>query len=244
MNIYAFIPARYQSTRFPGKPLARIAGKPMIQHVYERASSCRQLSKVYVATDDERISDCVHEFGGRVVITEKQHRSGTDRICEAAQKAGLAEEDLVVNIQGDQPAFHPSVVTQLIKPLIEDGSINMTTLRYKFTDKSDAQNPNSVKVVTDSQGFALYFSRYPIPFFRDIESKGVAYYKHLGFYGFRMSLLVRFTGLPEGILESAEKLEQLRLLENGFKIKVLESPFDSVEVDVPEDVKNVEEMLR
>ena len=243
MKIYAFIPARYQSTRFPGKPLTRIAGKPMIQHVYERAISCRELSKVYVATDDERISDCVHEFGGRVVMTGKAHLSGTDRISEAARKTDLEKEDLVINIQGDQPIFHPSIISQLVKSLVEDSSIPMTTLRYKFTDKNDVQNPNNVKVVTGGQGFALYFSRYPIPFLRDAESKRV-HYKHLGFYGFRMEFLVRFTRLSEGMLESAEKLEQLRPLEHGFKIKVLESPFDSVEVDVPGDVKKVEEILR
>ena len=242
MKIFAFIPAGYQSTRFPGKPLARIAGKPMIQHVYERAISCPELSDVYVATDDERISTYVHEFGGKAVMTEKTHRSGTDRISEAARKMGLEREDLIVNIQGDQPVFHSSIVSRLVKPLVEDRSIPMTTLKYRITDENDVQNPNYVKVITDRQGFALYFSRSPIPFYRDDKSKKV-HYKHLGFYGFRMDFLIQFTRLSEGMLESAEKLEQLRALEYGFKIKVLETPFDSIEVDVPGDIKKVEEIL-
>lgn len=243
MKIFAFIPARYHSTRFPGKPLALIAGKPMIQHVYERALSCGELSEVFVATDDERISACVEGFGGKAIMTAKEHRSGTDRITEAAMKNGLEEGDIVVNIQGDQPLFRPSVVTLLVEPLIEDSSIPMSTLRCKIADRDDVNNPNHVKVVTDAQGFALYFSRYPVPFFRDPESRQV-HYKHLGFYGFRMGFLVKFTSLPAGVLESAESLEQLRALEYGFKIKVSETTSDSIEVDVPEDVRRVEEILR
>ena len=242
MKIFAFIPARYQSTRFPGKPLALIGRKPMIQHVYERAMSCLEISEVYVATDDERISACVIEFGGKVVMTDQTHRSGTDRICEAATKIGLNTEDLIVNIQGDQPIFHPSIVSQLIKPFVEDRSIPMTTVKWKITDPDDIRNPNHVKVVTDRQGFALYFSRYPLPFFRDSESRQI-HYKHLGFYGFRMAFLLKFTRLSQGALEAAEKLEQLRALEHGFKIKVVETPFNSIEVDVPEDVEEVEEVL-
>jgi len=242
MKIFAFIPARYQSTRFPGKPLALIGEKPMIQHVYERAMSCPEISEVFVATDDKRISACVIEFGGKVVMTEQTHRSGTDRICEAATKIGLNTEDLIVNIQGDQPIFHPSIVSLLIKPFGEDRSVPMTTVKWKITDPDDIRNPNHVKVVTDRQGFALYFSRYPLPFFRDAESRQV-HYKHLGFYGFRMEFLLKFTRLSQGVLEAAEKLEQLRALEHGFKIKVVETPFNSIEVDVPEDVMRVEEIL-
>jgi len=242
MKIFAFIPARYQSTRFPGKPLALIGGKPMIQHVYERAVSCPEISEVYIATDDERISACVLGFGGKAVMTEQTHQSGTDRICEAATKIGLNTEDLIVNIQGDQPIFHPSIVSRLIKPLLEDRAIPMTTLKWEMKDISDIQNPNHVKVVSDRQGFALYFSRYPLPFFRDAESRQV-HYKHLGFYGFRMEFLLKFTRLSQGVLEAAEKLEQLRALEHGFKIKVVETPFNSIEVDVPEDVEKVEAVL-
>jgi 3-deoxy-manno-octulosonate cytidylyltransferase (CMP-KDO synthetase) len=242
MKIFAFIPARYQSTRFPGKPLALIGGKPMIQYVYERAMSCPEISEVCVATDDKRISACVIEFGGKVVMTGQTHRSGTDRICEAATKIGLNTEDLIVNIQGDQPIFHPSIVSRLIKPFVEDQSVPMTTVKWKITDPDDIRNPNHVKVVTDRQGFALYFSRYPLPFFRDSESRQV-HYKHLGFYGFRMEFLLKFTRLSQGVLEAAEKLEQLRALEHGFKIKVVETPHNSIEVDVPEDIEKVEEIL-
>jgi 3-deoxy-manno-octulosonate cytidylyltransferase (CMP-KDO synthetase) len=241
MKIFAFIPARYQSTRFPGKPLSLIAGKPMIQHVYERAFLCPELSEVYVATDDERISDCVYGFGGKVVMTKMAHQSGTDRICEAALKTGVGKKDIIVNIQGDQPLFDPSVITLLVKPLVEDESLPMSTLKWKITDDSHIRNPNHVKVVTDNQGFAIYFSRCPVPYFRDTGSG--TYYKHLGFYGYRMEFLTRFTRLSQGKLESAEKLEQLRALEHGFKIKVMETPFNSVEVDVPEDIETVENIL-
>jgi len=214
----------------------------MIQHVYERAMSCPEISEVFVATDDKRISACVIEFEGKVVMTGQTHRSGTDRICEAATKIGLNTEDLVINIQGDQPIFHPSIVSLLVKPFVEDRSVPMTTVKWKITNPDDIRNPNHVKVVTDRQGFALYFSRYPLPFFRDTESRQV-HYKHLGFYGFRMEFLLKFTRLSQGVLEAAEKLEQLRALEHGFKIKVVETPFNSIEVDVPEDVMRVEEIL-
>ncbi len=214
----------------------------MIQHVYERVMSCPEISEVCVATDDKRISTCVIEFGGKVVMTGQTHRSGTDRICEAATKIGLNTEDLIVNIQGDQPIFHPSIVSLLIKPFVEDRSVSMTTVKWKITDPDDIRNPNHVKVVTDRQGFALYFSRYPLPFFRDGESRQV-HYKHLGFYAFRMEFLLKFTRLSQGVLEAAEKLEQLRALEHGFKIKVVETPFNSIEVDVPEDVMRVEDIL-
>ncbi len=243
MKTFAFIPARYGSTRFPGKPVALIAGRPMIQRVYERALLCHELSDVYVATDDERISDCVHGFGGKPIMTDKSHRSGTDRISEAARKVGLANEDIIVNIQGDQPLFDPSLVSKLVSPLAEDRSLAMTTLKWKIEDEKDIHNPNHVKVVTDQQGFALYFSRYPVPFLRH-GTFGTLHYKHLGFYGYRMEFLIHFTGLTDGVLESTEKLEQLRALEHGFKIKVLETAFNSIEVDVPEDIQKVEDILR
>ena len=214
----------------------------MIQHAYERALSCPELSAVYVATDDDRIADCVNQFGGTAVITSKTHRSGTDRIAEAALKMGVQDDDLVVNIQGDQPSFHPSVVTDLVQPLIDDKTIPMSTLKYKIRDKKDIQNPNHVKVVTDKEGFALYFSRCSIPFCRDGMLDGV-YFKHLGVYCFRMDFLMRFTSLAEGTLERLEKLEQLRALEHGYRIKVSETIHDSIEVDVPEDVEVIEKVL-
>ncbi len=243
MKVVAFIPARYASSRFPGKPLALIAGKPMIQHTCERARLCPELSDVYVATDDERIADCVHQFGGKALMTAPTHRSGTDRIAEAALQIGLGDDDLVVNIQGDQPSFQASVVTDMVRPLMKDPTLPMSTLKFKMSDPKDILNPNHVKVVTDRNGFAIYFSRCPIPFCRDGMSEGV-HFKHLGFYCFRMAFLIQFTGLEEGTLESLEKLEQLRALEYGYPIKVLETLSDSVEVDVPDDVKIIEKILR
>ncbi len=242
MNTYAFIPARYQSSRFPGKPLAMINGKPMIQHTYERALACPELSAVYVATDDDRILECVKGFGGKALMTRPGHVSGTDRIAEAAQKIGVKDRDLVVNIQGDQPSFQPEVVSAMIAPLVADETIPMSTLKCRIRDENDVINPNHVKVVTDNRGFALYFSRCPIPFCRD-ANPGQVHYKHLGFYCFRMDFLLKFTALPEGKLESLEKLEQLRALENGYRISVPESMYDSIEVDVPEDVDAIEKIL-
>ena len=161
MKVIAFIPARYQSTRFPGKPLALIMEKPMIQHVYERAASCPDLTDVCVATDDERILNCVVQFGGKALMTRKGHRSGTDRVCEAALKSGLGQEDVVVNIQGDQPVFDPSVIPQMIAPILEDPSVAMSTLKCRIEREEEIRNPNCVKVVTDKEGFALFFSRLP-----------------------------------------------------------------------------------
>ncbi len=243
MNIIAFIPSRYDSTRFPGKPLAPIAGEPMIRHVCRCAASCPDISEVYVTTDDERIFKCVDNFGGKAVMTAKEHPSGTDRIAEAAQKLGLSKDDLIVNIQGDQPVFDPGIISEMIAPLVKDGDIPMSTLKYRITDRNEIENINIVKVVTDNDGFALYFSRYPIPFNRDPESS-VVHYKHLGLYAYRRGFLAEFSRLPIGRLEAAEKLEQLRALENGFKIKVVETASDSVEVDTPADIKKVEGLIK
>jgi 3-deoxy-manno-octulosonate cytidylyltransferase (CMP-KDO synthetase) len=243
MKIYAFIPARYGSSRFPGKPLAHVAGKPMIQHVYERTVSCPDLSGTYVATDDERIVDCVKAFGGNAILTGESHRSGTDRICEAAKKTGLQQDDIVVNIQGDQPLFNNVLVSQLVRPLLEDETIPMSTLKWRIKDRVDVSNPNQVKVVTDRQGFAIYFSRHAIPYVRDLE-EGPVFFKHLGVYAYRMGFLMKYTSLPEGVLESAEKLEQLRALEHGFRIKVIETEYNSPEVDIPADIKKAEDYFR
>ena len=242
MKVIIFIPSRYDSKRFPGKPLALIRGKPMIEHVYLRAMSCPEISDVVVATDDKRILKCVQDFGGKAVITEKKHPTGTDRIAEASAKMNLDSDDVVVNIQGDQPLFNPSAITQLISPLKEDAHIPMSTLKYRITDESEIENPNHVKVVTDGEGFALFFSRSPVPFFRNATSDRI-YYKHLGFYAYRKGFLEKFGALPVGDLESSEKLEQLRVLEHGFKIKVVETRFDSIEVDTPDDIKRVEELM-
>lgn len=243
MKTYAFIPARYGSRRFPGKPLVLIAGKPMVQHVYERTSACPGLAGVYVATDDERIARCVKDFGGRALMTRSDHSSGTDRICEAAVSLGLGGDDVVVNIQGDQPLFRPELVGILTAPFREEEGILMTTLMHPIRDARDLENPNHVKVVTDKRGFALYFSRCPIPFVREAGGVGGRHFKHLGVYAYRMDFLVRFTGLSRGVLEEAEKLEQLRALENGYRIRVIETDMNSLEVDVPDDVRAVEAAL-
>jgi len=243
MKIFAFIPARYQSTRFPGKPLALIKGKPMIQHVYERALQCHEISDTYVATDHVGILEHVQGFGGKAIMTSQEHLSGTDRICEAALTLGLSKNDIIVNIQGDQPNFNPSMISDLVAPLLEDTSAPMATLKYRLHREEDIQNPNQVKVVTDKQGYALYFSRSPIPFLREGARTGVVYYKHLGVYAYRTDFLVRFTRLKPGILESVEKLEQLRALEYGYKIKVRETRYNSLEVDVPEDIERIEKAL-
>jgi 3-deoxy-manno-octulosonate cytidylyltransferase (CMP-KDO synthetase) len=244
-NVVAIIPARYHSNRFEGKPLARIAGKPMIQHVYERATAVKLLSRVAVATDDERIADCVRGFGGEVVMTSPDHASGTDRLAEAATLLDIAEQDVVVNIQGDQPLFPAEVVTQVATPLLEDPALPMATLIYKIVRPEEITDPNHVKTVFDRHGLALYFSRSPIPFQRNPdEPVAPTYYKHLGFYAYRKGFLLTFVGLPEGEWERFEKLEQLRALEFGYAIKVVLTEHDSIEVDTPSDLKRVEEILK
>jgi 3-deoxy-manno-octulosonate cytidylyltransferase (CMP-KDO synthetase) len=251
MKIPAFIPARYDSTRFPGKPLALIAGKPMIQHVYESAKKCPEISDVFVATDDERIADCVHGFSGKVVMTGRDHPSGTDRIAEAASLMDLQSDDLVINVQGDQPTFdhrcfsRHQCFSHLIQPLMEDADVLMSTLVFQITDErgeNDPRNPKHVKTVSDKEGDALFFSRSVIPHYRDSGADRV-YYKHLGFYAYRVRFLTKFATLPVGVLEEAEKLEQLRAVEHGYKIKVVESPCDSFEVDTPEDIEIAERIL-
>jgi 3-deoxy-manno-octulosonate cytidylyltransferase (CMP-KDO synthetase) len=242
LKIVAFIPARYHSKRFKGKPLALIAGKPMIQHVFQRSEECPELDEIYVATDDRGIYKCVKEFGGHAIMTDESHLSGTDRIAKAAEKINLADRDIVVNIQGDQPIFQPSMISDLVRPLIEDPKIPMSTLMNKIKEDRELFDTNNVKVAVDNNGYALYFSRLPIPFCRDQESK-TTHYKHLGFYAYRKEFLLKFTELSYGLLEEAEKLEQLRALEHGFKIKVVETIFDSIEVDTPEDIKIVEKKL-
>lgn len=243
-KVVAIIPARYHSNRFEGKPLAKIAGKPMIQHVYDRARSVAMLSRVAVATDDQRIADCVRSFGGEVIMTRSDHVSGTDRLAEAASIMGISEQDVVVNIQGDQPLFEAEVVSQVASPLLADPSLPMATLIYKIVRQEEISDPNHVKTVFDRHGNALYFSRSPIPFQRNPEEPvAPTYYKHLGFYAYRKGFLLTYVNLPEGEWERFEKLEQLRALEYGYSIKVVLTEHDSIEVDTPNDLKRVERML-
>jgi len=243
-NVVAIIPARYHSNRFPGKPLAKILGKPMIQHVYERAGHVPLLSRVVVATDDERIAECVHAFGGEVVMTRSDHVSGTDRLAEAATILDIAEHDIVVNIQGDQPLFPSEVISQVATPLLHDPDLLMATLIYKIIRPEEVFDPNHVKTVFDRNGKALYFSRSPIPYQRNPDEGATpTYYKHLGFYAYRKGFLLTYVNLPEGEWERFEKLEQLRALEYGYSIKVILTEHDSIEVDTPNDLKRVERML-
>ncbi|ADH85646.1 3-deoxy-manno-octulosonate cytidylyltransferase [Desulfurivibrio alkaliphilus] len=243
-QVVAVIPARYQSNRFEGKPLALIKGKPMIQRVYERAKAVPMLSRVAVATDDQRIADCVRAFGGEAVMTRSDHVSGTDRLAEAVTIMDIDEHDVVVNIQGDQPLFDPAVVGQVAGPLLADPALPMATLIYRIIRPEEINDPNHVKTVFDRHGRALYFSRSPIPHQRDPDGGSPTYYKHLGFYAYRKGFLLTFVGLPEGEWEYFEKLEQLRALEYGYTIQVVLTEHDSVEVDTPADLKRAEELFR
>jgi 3-deoxy-manno-octulosonate cytidylyltransferase (CMP-KDO synthetase) len=239
-KVVGFIPARAESSRFPGKPLADILGKPMIMRVYDRARASRDLEELYVATDSEQIMASVESNGGKAILTAKDHRSGTDRIAEAARKVGLDRSDIIVNVQGDQPLLDSHMVGEVIAPLIDDQSIPMATLMYKIVRDEEIGQPNAVKTVVDSEGFALFFSRATIPYFR----RGAGpprYYKHHGIYAYRSDFLQQFSALPTGYLERAEGLEQLRALEHGFRIKVIISEKDSIEVDTPEDLERVRE---
>ncbi|MEJ2136322.1 MAG: 3-deoxy-manno-octulosonate cytidylyltransferase [Desulfofustis sp.] len=243
VQVIAIIPARYKSNRFPGKPLALISGKPMIQHVVERARKVDLLTQVVVATDDSRIADCVESFGGEFVMTRDDHVSGTDRLAEAAAALGVSDNDIVVNIQGDQPLFPPEIIEQVTRPLLEDPELPMSTLIYKIVRKEEINDPNHVKTVFDRDHNALYFSRSAIPFQRNPEQGTPTYYKHLGVYGYRKNFLLTFVGLPEGEWEHFEKLEQLRALEFGYRIKVVLTAHDSVEVDTREELSRVEELI-
>lgn len=244
-KVIAIIPARYHSNRFEGKPLAPIMGKPMIQHVVERARQVELLSRVVVATDDQRIADAVRVFGGEVVLTRSDHATGTDRLAEAAELLGIAEQDIIVNIQGDQPLFPAEVVAQVAGPLLDDPALPMATLIYKIVRPEEILDPNHVKTVFDRHGNALYFSRAPIPFQRNPEEpEKPTYYKHLGFYAYRKGFLLTFVGLPEGEWERFEKLEQLRALEYGYRIRVVLTSHDSIEVDTQKDLERVEEVLQ
>ncbi|MFA6413876.1 MAG: 3-deoxy-manno-octulosonate cytidylyltransferase [Syntrophales bacterium] len=242
MKAVCIIPSRYESSRFPGKPLAELCGKPMIQHVYERVLQSGFVSLTVVATDDQRIYDAVTAFGGRAVLTAAVHPSGTDRIHEAASLLQLDDEDIVVNIQGDQPLFNPIQIEEVVQPLRDDPSIPMSTLIYRIVREEEIGHPNAVKTVFDADGFALYFSRATVPYVRD-QGKKADYYKHHGIYAYRRHFLRTFAALPVGRLEQLEALEQLRALEYGYRIKVVETLLDSVEVDTPAELERVRQLM-
>ena len=236
----AIIPARYQSGRFPGKPLALICGKPMIQWVYERVVKVSCLDEVYVATDDDRIRACVENFGGKCLMTSSRHESGTDRLAECVNLLELQNEDIVLNIQGDEPLIEEQMIIDLLSTMNEKEE--MGTLKEIITSEDDVQNTNIVKVVTDFQDNALYFSRYPIPYNRG-NGKDVIYYRHVGVYAYRAGFLKKFTKLPKSNYEKTECLEQLRVLENGYRIKVKLTGSSSMGVDTPEQLQQVEKKL-
>lgn len=232
------IPARYASTRFPGKSLALIAGQSMISRVYARAKAARALADVVVATDDERIFRHVRDFGGNVVYTDAKHTSGTDRVAEVAEKA--ADFDVIINIQGDEPLLDPAQLDELCNVFVEKPEVNIATFRKQIERLEEIENPNVVKVVTDAQGYALYFSRAAVPFAR---TGAPDYYKHIGLYAFRRETLLQVARLRTSALEEAESLEQLRWLENGYRIFTLETQTETLAVDTPEDVAAVEAAL-
>jgi 3-deoxy-manno-octulosonate cytidylyltransferase (CMP-KDO synthetase) len=245
-SVVAIIPARYGSTRLPAKPLVDLCGKPMIQRVYERTSKASHVDKVIVATDHEEIVRVVKNFGGDVMMTPADLRSGTDRVAFVAKS--LAEAEIVVNVQGDEPLIEPQMIDRTIEPLLKDRSITTGTPVKKITDGDDLLNPGIVKVVLDKDGFALYFSRSPIPFARDRGEPGQwvnqhTYYKHIGLYVFRKDFLLKYATWSETPLERMEKLEQLRILENGYRIKAVVTEFDSIPIDTQDDVDKVRAKL-
>ena len=244
MKFIGIIPARYASTRFPGKPLAMLGRRTVIQRVYEQVAAV--LEEAYVATDDERIFKAVEEFGGRVVMTRQDHKSGTDRIEEAAEKIGT-QADVIINIQGDEPFIQKSQI-ETLKSLFENSETQIGTLGKKFESIEAATNPNSPKIVTDKNGFALYFSRSVIPYIRGKEQtewlQHFPFLKHLGLYAYRRDVLRQITQLPQSPLELAESLEQLRWLENGYRIRVGLTDVETVGIDTPEDLRRAEEFIK
>ena len=244
MKFIGIIPARYASTRFPGKPLAMLGGRSVIQRVYEQVAAV--LEEAYVATDDERIFKAVEEFGGRVVMTRQDHKSGTDRIEEAAEKIGT-QADVIINIQGDEPFIQKSQI-ETLKKLFENPDTQIGTLGKRFDNIEAASNPNSPKIVTDKNGFALYFSRSIIPYIRGKEQtewlQHFPFLKHLGLYAYRRDVLRQITQLPQSPLELAESLEQLRWLENGYRIRVGLTDVETVGIDTPEDLRRAEEFIK
>lgn len=237
MQIAAIIPARYQSSRFPGKPLADINGKPMIQHVYERTRQCRKLDMVVVATDDPRIAQAVTAFGGEALLTKESHESGTDRIAEAANILKIEQDGIILNVQGDEPLLEPAMIEQLIDTVKAFPDSPMATLAFASSNRDQYADPNVVKVVVDHRGKALYFSRSCLPYFREGLPEAFSFLKHLGFYAYRFNFLQTFTRLPQSRLELVEKLEQLRALEHGFPIQVAISATDTRGIDTPEDLQ-------
>jgi len=237
MKTIGVIPARLASTRFPAKVLAKIDGKPLIQHVWEKACLCKELDSVLIACDHQDIFKIAQNFKAQVVMTGSHHVSGSDRIAEAIKNLDV---DVIVNIQGDEPFIDPKTIDALAVLLKKDPKALMGTVIKEITDEADVQNPNVVKCVVDKQGYALYFSRLPIPYDRHQALEKIKRYKHLGLYAYRKNFLMQYTNWPKGILESAEELEQLRVLEQGFKIKTTLTDYESIAVDTPQDLQKAQ----
>ncbi len=234
MEAVGVIPARYASTRFEGKVIKDLCGKPVIQHVYERAKKAKMLDDVIIAADDDRIIRVVEEFGGKVVFTSKSHTTGTDRLAEVVNALDVK---IVVNIQGDEPLIQPMVIDDLVRAMQKDPKISMATVVKKSTSEDEFRSPDVVKAVLDDENFALYFSRSPIPSLLKPGKEGAFFYKHLGIYAYNKDFLFTFKKLPASYLELGERLEQLRALEYGYKIKVIETNFETVGVDTPGDLE-------
>jgi len=241
MRAIGVIPARLGSTRLKEKVLRPLCGRPMIYHVWKRVSQARKLSEVMVACDDPRVAACVEAFGGKAVMTRPDHPNGSSRIAEAAEKI---KADILINIQGDEPLIHPEDIDSLVEAMESEPSLPVATLAVCKCDPEEFDNPGVVKVVCSRTGDALYFSRSPIPHYREGKGKDFFYWKHLGIYGYRKEFLLDFVSWNSGMLENTEKLEQLRILEQGVRIRVVETPHDSFSVDTEEDVALVESKLK
>ncbi|MBU1062274.1 MAG: 3-deoxy-manno-octulosonate cytidylyltransferase [Candidatus Omnitrophica bacterium] len=253
MEVIGIIPARYGSTRFEGKLLADLCGKSVIQHTWENAKKAKTIEDIIIATDDKRIYNFAKGFGAKVIYTSKAHKSGSDRLTEVVSSI---DTKVVVNIQADEPLIHPTMIDDVVDPILRDDSIHMATLCHKIGNEKDFLDPNVVKVVMDRKGFALYFSRAPIPYLLSSFAKAsgdrraagergiVTHYKHIGIYAYTKDFLFTFKSLPQSRLEKSEKLEQLRVIENGYKIKVIETKFDTIGIDTPEDLMKATDLIK
>lgn len=239
MKFLGVIPSRYASTRLEGKPLKDICGHTMIEWVYKR-TKLSNLDEVVVATDDERIYEEVEKFGGKAILTSKEHENGTSRIAEVCTK--YEDYDVIVNVQGDEPLIEPEMINSIINSFKEDDTISMSTLKYKIDTMEEIENPNYVKVITDKKGYALYFSRSVIPYPRKLDIQN--YYKHVGIYGYKRDFVVEYAKMEPTSLELSESLEQLRALENGYRIKVMETPYKIIGVDTQEELEKVREYIK
>lgn len=239
MKFLGVIPSRYASTRLEGKPLKDICGHTMIEWVYKR-TKLSNLDEVVVATDDERIYKEVEKFGGKAILTRKDHENGTSRIAEVCEK--YSDYDVIVNVQGDEPLIEPDMINSIIESFKNDSTISMSTLKYKLDKMEDIENPNYVKVITDKKGYALYFSRSVIPYPRKLDIQN--YYKHVGIYGYKREFVIEYAKMEPTPLELSESLEQLRALENGYRIKVMETPYKILGVDTQEELEKVREHIK